>query len=250
MGEGRKIAIIGTTGHANEAPLRANGWERWLAHYSSLSGSGLAQDDRVYELHDTLTRHAQSVSAIRNRDSVCEVWCFYPDPDWTRPRKRASAVRVMPTEQLVATFGRYFTNSVAWMLAHAIQEHLDGNAVATIGVYGIDMATSKEFSHERPSVEYFLGWARGAGIEIILPASCDLLHCANLYGLDHDTWYEHKLFEERLRLLEQIRELDPAVSPYTHHALSTTVAELDYLIRLQFHTPQPEADDEGGAHAR
>lgn len=44
---------------------------------------------------------------------------------------------------------------------------------------------NSEYGHQRPSCEFFLGWAAGLGIEIEIPDSADLLKAPYLYGL-HD----------------------------------------------------------------
>ena len=52
-----------------------------------------------------------------------------------------------------------------------------------IGIYGIDLSTTKEYQEQRPSVLYFIGLAKGLGIEIILPNYCKLFDKERLYWL-------------------------------------------------------------------
>jgi hypothetical protein len=87
-----------------------------------------------------------------------------------------------PVEAILQRFGGYFTNTISWMIALAIHE-----GFKTIGIWGVDMAVSSplrsqnEYSHQRPSCEYFIGLARGMGIEVIVPDQCDLLKTRFLY---------------------------------------------------------------------
>lgn len=254
---GRRIAIVGTAPGAEECPVGPE-WERWAANWSQVcyatpedphpgrhSYSGTPNPEhgrfgRIYELHDALTRDTKAEGALspeilgESCSPNAEVWCFFPAPKWE--------AKIVPVDALCERFGQYFTNSISWMIAHAIEEHLAGQTVDEIGVFGVNVATAKEFGHERPSVEYFLGWARGLGIKVTIPEQSDLLHCANLYGHAQETWYEHKLLAERLRIAEQIAGIDRDARPYTVHALESTLGELDYLIRLRFHTrPSEEA---------
>jgi len=87
-----------------------------------------------------------------------------------------------PKDEIVAKYGGYFTNTVSWMIALAIEMQPD-----EIGIWGVDMAAigpEAEYGHQRPSCEYFLGVAVGRGIKVFTPPQCDLLKCAGLYGFD------------------------------------------------------------------
>lgn len=72
----------------------------------------------------------------------------------------------------------YFTNTISYMLAHAIVENYD-----RIELYGIDMDHGTEYAYQKASAEYILGIAIGRGIEIVLPDGCSMLN-APLYGYD------------------------------------------------------------------
>jgi len=100
-----------------------------------------------------------------------------------------------PWEPLISSFGSYFTNSISWMIALAIFE-----GFKKIALYGIDMAQDSEFEYERPSVEYFLGIAKGAGIELIIPAESDLLKTMWIYPLENSNPFRERI-EGRMREL-------------------------------------------------
>lgn len=108
-------------------------------------------------------------------------------------------LRVYPRQEIEAAFGRYFTNSISWMLALAIYQQYP-----RIAVYGVDMAQDSEYGHQRPSCEYFLGWAAGRGIDISVPESSDLLKTPYLYGLE-DGGPMRKKMEGRLTDLNKQR---------------------------------------------
>lgn len=105
-----------------------------------------------------------------------------------------------PKDEIIAEFGDYFTNSVSWMLALAIYER-----PKEIHLYGVEMALSDEYMYQRPSVEYYIGLARGLGIKVFLPDRCDLLKSTTLYGYqDHST--------VKLKLREQTKEFNARVA--------------------------------------
>jgi hypothetical protein len=82
----------------------------------------------------------------------------------------------------------YFTNSISWMIALAIYK-----GYKEIHVYGVNMAQTQEYQHQRPSCEHLLGWARGAGIKVYLPPQSDLLRSWMLYGFDDGAPFMQKL---------------------------------------------------------
>lgn len=84
-----------------------------------------------------------------------------------------------PLQDVIKAFGRYFTNSVSYMIALAIMQ-----GYKEIGCYGVDMATGSEYGPQRPSCEFFLGIAAGMGIKITLPDQADLLKTKFLYGFE------------------------------------------------------------------
>lgn len=93
-----------------------------------------------------------------------------------------------PREEIVNKFGTYFTNSISWEIALAIYEGFE-----TIGIWGVDMAQDDEYSYERPSVEFFIGWAKGAGINLIIPETCDLLKEMWLYPFEDSAPFRAKV---------------------------------------------------------
>lgn len=55
----------------------------------------------------------------------------------------------------------FYTNTVCYMLAYAIY-----NGYEKIDMYGIDMATQREYILERGGIEFWVGFAMGRGIEV------------------------------------------------------------------------------------
>lgn len=109
-----------------------------------------------------------------------------------------------PREEITKYFGQYFTNTVSWMIALAIYQRFK-----KIGVYGVNMAQDAEYIHQRPSVEFFLGWARGAGIELEIPSASDLLKAPFLYGYQDDGGAFSSIIEARLQeLIERKAQME------------------------------------------
>lgn len=112
--------------------------------------------------------------------------------------------RTLDDEIAVGRHG-YWTNSVSMMIALAIYA-----GYKTIHVYGVDMASDREYQAQRPSCEYFLGFARGRGIDTYVPDGSDLLKARYVYGYEEkeqDRW-KAKLLEKRQQWQQQLKHFE------------------------------------------
>ncbi len=71
----------------------------------------------------------------------------------------------------------YHSSSISEMLAHAIYL-----GYGEIHVYGVDMLQDEEYYYQRAGCEYYIGFARGAGIKVYMPPACALCRCGYVYG--------------------------------------------------------------------
>ncbi len=65
---------------------------------------------------------------------------------------------------------------------------------------------NSEYAFERPSVEYFLGYAEGAGVKLVLPDKCDLCKSLWLYPFEDDVPFRAKLMARRQELRERLNQ--------------------------------------------
>ena len=86
----------------------------------------------------------------------------------------------------------YLASSIDYMMALAIAEGVD-----EIKLYGVNMATSTEFLHQRPSCEFWMGIAMGRGIKVTLPEDSPMLQ-APLYGPSKRQFIDRQVIETRL----------------------------------------------------
>jgi|TARA_Y100000310_G_scaffold85390_1_gene82251 hypothetical protein len=75
----------------------------------------------------------------------------------------------------------YFTSTVAFMIALAIDEGFD-----TIGVFGIDLIVGTEYDYQKSCVEFLLGIAHGRGINLNIPIQAALLKSTWRYGYEKE----------------------------------------------------------------
>ena len=73
----------------------------------------------------------------------------------------------------------YFTNSIAMMIALAIDE-----GYGAIRVYGVDMLQETEYEIQRANCEAIIMYGRGMGIDIWIAPQCALLRASHVYGFE------------------------------------------------------------------
>lgn len=166
--------------------------------------------------------------------------------------------RPLPVDDLLSKYGSYFfTSTIAWMLACAIEDILeqrnlraaaakeaeasvecqwrpvDGEAIAPdmIGLWGVDMAANEEYGYQRAGCQHFIDLATMLGIQVIVPPESDLLRPMPLYGIDESSHWMIKLTERKRELdgrlaqarqaLEQAKQavafLEGAVDDMNYH---------------------------------
>jgi hypothetical protein len=83
-----------------------------------------------------------------------------------------------PLEELLDLTGQYLTSSFSYMMGLAI---LMG--YKEIALFGFEMSHDSEYIYQKAGAEYLLGFAKGMGINVMLPPNCSLLR-GNLYAYE------------------------------------------------------------------
>jgi hypothetical protein len=216
----KRCAIVGFAPTWMQAPWNDPDVELWGMN-ALHRVAGEQNWSRWYQLHDIELGHGKHdydhLGWLRAQKKI-------PIFMWEQHIERYEIPNAVPfpKQEVLDFFGTdYFTNTVSWMIAHAIM-----GEYKAIEVYGVDMAqdalSNAEYSWQRPSCEFFLGWARGAGTEIVLPKESDLLKTPYLYGDSEGGHFRIKL-ESRLK---ELKERQAAVNGQIgqHQALSHQLA--------------------------
>lgn len=217
----RKVAIVGFADSYAKAPFDDPSVE---IHGINELHKYLPRWDRWYELH---SREAFEVLGDRNQEA--HVAWLQSHPGVGQPGHKPIYMREifadipagirLPLEELsdrfFTRFGErpYFTSSIGYMLAMAIAEGrnerfepIDDDAVGWIGLYGIDLASDTEYGEQRPNAEYFIGLARGLGIEVVIAEGSALLKADHLYGFESRK--EKEGVNGEAFLVQRIREIE------------------------------------------
>lgn len=239
----RKIAIVGYTTSANEAPYGDPEWEIWgmndlyTVRRKSMDFEA-AYDAGHFHAWFDLHRLDKKYEADKGAHVA-----------WLKTQRRMPVIVwdadglpencvAYPRDAMVERFGGYFTNTVSWQLAMAITM-LEGVPDAEIAIYGVNMSVGVEYSAQKPSVEFFIGLARGMGIPVFIPVGSDLLKAAALYGAEEDEdgvrlrIRQQELRDQHEEVLGQIDHL-----MMVRYKVEGALEQVDYQLKTMH---QPEA---------
>ena len=210
---GKKVAIVARAPASRyEAPFDDPSVEIWTLSPASdcKDWTDLKRWDRFYELH--------SMEFMEQECPGFPAWIAEnkkktPDKIWTQDK--------FPLSDMVEEFGvDYGTSSVAWMIQHAIYEK-----ASWLGVFGCDMAHVSEYATQRPCVEFWLGYARGRGIEVVLPDSCDVVKHRQRYGFEKKRPMETRLVAREKELCAKVDQLQAMLDGNLRQAAATVGAQ-------------------------
>lgn len=206
-----RIAILGTSGTSMSlAPFKDQAWAIWACSPGAYPICAQNRSDVWFEPHRWQPTPPGMFGAPGTKP-----W-FSPEfHQFLRTHKGPvfmsqvepsipTSIRI-PFEQLDAKYGAYhWTSTVAYMVALAI-EQLGPRAIAgekvALGLWGIDMAATEEWSYQRPALQHFLGLAMSIGIHVVLPQESDLMRPPTKYGIG-----EHN--PRHIRMLARLREAE------------------------------------------
>lgn len=236
----KNIALVGYTSSRMEAPFDDPAWELYgMNNLHMFMDPG--KFTRWYNLHTP-----KEIEVDKEHLDWLRSWTKYPifimDPmeGMTEPdgspiptlaeRTGWPAAVAFPRKNIEAMFGSYFTNTVSWQIAHVLYEAITNEQymLNRLGLFGIDMAVGTEYADQRPSVEYFLGLAKGMGVDVTLPLTSDLLKCAYVYGASDDNGFAAKIGVRLEELTARKVEIEGQVQQL-QHAHAATCGAIDSL---------------------
>lgn len=227
-----KIAVMGTESNSvHLAPFGDPSWQIWGC------SPGLypivPRVDAWFELHrwepPVIGQPSKQVPWFTPEyvawmdQRTCPVWMNAKVPE-----VRGSVP--LPVHDLTKKYGYYFfTSSIAWMLAMAIDtieadrekrakkatEDM-AKAVAAgetnfcstvaepdcIGLWGIDMSAEEEYMWQRPGCHFFITLAHARGIRLVVPEESDILCPPPLYAIS-ESWHRQIKFLARTKMMQQ-----------------------------------------------
>lgn len=165
-----KVAIIGAGLTRYEAPYDDPEWEIWGCNEMSIERA-----DRWFELHPMSVQNQRELEWLKK----CEQPLYV-----LRKNKQVRSGITYPLNAICATLKvkPYFTCTFAYEIAFALYE-----GFTTIGLWGcnLPMGSPRERIFETRCVEWWLGFAQGRGVKVVIPEEDSLAKCRYLYGYDY-----------------------------------------------------------------
>jgi len=178
------------------------------------------------------------------------VWMYDAVPEIPGSRR-------LPVEDLEAKYGTYFfTSSIAWMMACAIEDILEERQArkaegldpvqSVIGLYGVDMSATEEWGYQRAGCQHFCLLAADLGIQIIVPPESDLLRPSPRYGIDESEHWMIKLTARKAELSGRLAGAQQREQSIIREVafLQGALDDMDYMMK----TWVGEREGRGTAH--
>jgi hypothetical protein len=145
-------------------------------------------------------------------------------PRWQKKyRKLGIKGTEIPIEEMTEYFGReYFTSSMAYMMALAIMQD-----PKRIKISKVCMSIDTEYYFQRACLEYYIGFANGHGIEVIIDQESEILFSTHLYGDDPPV--EMQRIKSALKAKAQERDEVKGLMDQNNQKLSYLTGKIETL---------------------
>lgn len=190
------VKTVALVGHAPStrmlAPYSDGGVEIWTMNDAF---AWIPRADVWFEIHD---RSVYDNPARRTAGYLEHLAKFHGPVLMQYPDERIPTARRFNMAALEARYGTVFGSSFTWMIAEAIEQ-----GFKRIELYGCDLASQTEYMEQRESTAYWIGLARGLGIDFYLPPGCPLLIQPS-YALPNDqAWISREFFDNRFAAMRK-----------------------------------------------
>lgn len=211
-----KIAIVGTGQGYDQAPYGTD-WQVWglPGHYNTGK-----KFDRVYEVHSPQAWVREGLSKEKfdwMKENVTH--CHH---GFKTTFKEAE---VIDFKKHIDKYGEYFTSTIAWMLAEAME--LKPKEIA---IYGVTMSHAEEYAHQKPACSYLIGWAKAQGIKVTAKMS-EIMSAPWIYGYEEVPDLFLSLQDRKRRHLNQKEGAESMIfeAKALYHKMEGKLEEIEYF---------------------
>ena len=167
-----KVAIVGGAPSSQMlAPFDDPEWEVWVLGNQLSCYSG-KQINRIFEIHDDLSGQLPEYPEwlVKNAYKNLVVSDKFPVP----------GQEIYPEKEASEILGGFLSSSPAYMFAYALLK-----GATDIGIYGIDMSVDDhEYFKQRPDMYAWIAYAKGTGINVVIPDETPLFISTYSEGRD------------------------------------------------------------------
>lgn len=159
-----RINLVGAA--PSSAHLAPTDLESWVcgAHYQEVKHLNV---DRIYEIHEHVFDRPEYVDQLLKTN--IELVMAKNNPF------EAKEFDFKRSEELIGRL--YLTSTMSYMISDAISD-----GYKEIYLYGITLSAEGEYYSQRPAMEWWIGYAQGLGIKVVVPDNCPLGHSGKIYG--------------------------------------------------------------------
>lgn len=170
------LAIIGTADPTRQmAPYEDKNFEVWGVAVAA-TYPDVKRMDVQFELHPA--DYWQRDANVEKRLAATKVPIYMHEKHENIPTSMRFPI------ELVTQYRKYFTNSIAYMLALAYHSFKVTGNPKHVALFGIHMQTGEEYAEQRPCCEYWMGRMEGAGMSVDIAPGGALLQSWGLYGYE------------------------------------------------------------------
>lgn len=167
----RKVAIVGQAPLSfKKAPFDDPSWDIWgfNQYYDRFP-----RYTKWFDFHN---------NAIIKSHTLYYQWLCNQTNIMLRDNTLVPNADIYPLDNVLKTYGTYFNNTAAFLVALAIEEGYN-----EIGLFGIELNHIREIQlDQRSCLSFILGVAAGKGIKITVPNVSTLLRTDVLYGFEKE----------------------------------------------------------------
>ena len=246
----RQIAMIGTAPSTRgDAPFKDTAWEIWgQADY----WKDMSHISRWYEfapIEKLKGAFPEYMEFLKDAKFPVYMRKHYDDFPTSVP---------FPFEDMAKQFGREFMSAtLVWMICQAVTEHINGDEIGIIGLWGYDLAIDSEYVSQRPGLRHmewicreYLPAIGKPPITVAIPRGSDLTISPIPYPFAEDDIMVAKIRRRKRdvnariqRAQQQLSELNAAVAKTEESIqyLNGAMEDLNYFERMTCGTSRPAA---------
>lgn len=235
-----KLAILGSAPSSRMlAPFHDPAWDIWACSPANSMGQ-LPRVTAWFELHAPA-----AIRAPENWPSHKEYVGWLNEQPFDVFMKEENSLvpkaQAFPWVTLVKKYGpHFFTSSIAWMMAWAIEgmlaereEHPELAEHQAIKLCGVDMAANGEFEAQRGGCHHFMAECARLGIKLDVPFESDLWRPPPLYAIMEGSPMQRKLSLHGMELNQRHEQArgQYAAAEREMFMIQGATAELGYIMR-------------------
>lgn len=196
----KTIALVGFADTKVDAPFDNKEIEIWSLNEFGLD---LPRCDYLFQIHN-LDIIKNNKKDPKHLDKLLK---FEGKLFTQKSYKEIPNGKAYPFKKMVGKYGNIFSSTMDYMISYAIE-----SGVGRIELYGMDMALYSEYQRQRPTFMYFIGLAKGKGIDVWIHPKSGLITYER-YAMDGDTQLEiekklEEIYDTRQYILKCVEEIN------------------------------------------